>query len=490
MSFKRQVAYNTTVQVIGKAIVTLLSVFVTILLTRHLGPTGYGYYNTAVTFVGFFIVLADLGVYPILVREMSQRPEERERIYGNIVVYRTLSALLVMLLAFLVGSLMPYPQIVKFAIGIYALASFFGLLVNLVMAVFQINYRMDLPTISDVLGRALYLFLLFFGLQRGYGLYGIFWLLVLTTIFNLILNLVLGRRYIKFKPAFEFPFIKEFFKESLPMGLVTILGMIHFKIDTILLSVMKPAYDVGLYGAAYRIFENLIIIPGIFVGLMFPKFSELYIQDRNILKNTFQKTIDILILAVMPILILFFLLSPYLIQIIAGSDFAPSALALRILVFSLPFTFLISPFSYLLVASKKQTRLIYVWGAMSILNIVLNLIYIPKYSYRGAAAITVVTEMLTLITLYILVNKSLNIWPKFGYLFKIILPSLILGIGFYFLSKSQIFNLTYFINHSLIIQIIIVIIVLLLGLLIFLALLLLFRVIRKDEILEIIKIRQ
>jgi len=487
MSFKRQVAYNTTVQVIGKAIVTLLSVFVTILLTRHLGPTGYGYYNTAVAFVGFFIVLADLGVYPILVREMSQRPEERERIYGNIVVYRTLSALLVMLLAFLVGSLMPYPQIVKFAIGIYALASFFGLLVNLVMAVFQINYRMDLPTISDVLGRALYLFLLFFGLQRGYNLYGIFWLLVLSTIFNLILNLALGRRYIKFKPAFEFPFIKEFFKESLPMGLVTILGMIHFKIDTILLSVMKPAYDVGIYGAAYRIFENLIIIPGIFVGLMFPKFSELYIQDRNILKNTFQKTIDILILAVMPVLILFFLLSPYIIQIIAGSGFAPSALALRILVFSLPFTFLISPFSYLLVASKKQTRLIYVWGAMSILNIILNLILIPYFSYRGAAVVTVFTEAVTLVILFYLLRTALHIRAAFGYLRKIIVPSLFFAFVFWFLLKIPFLEFERFLNYGILAQLIQAVFMLGLGAALYLLFLLLFRVVAIDDLKELIK---
>jgi len=392
-----------------------------------------------------------------------------------------------MLLAFLVGSLMPYPQIVKFAIGIYALASFFGLLVNLVMAVFQINYRMDLPTISDVLGRAFYLFLLFFGLREGYGLYGIFWLLVLSTTFNLVLNLALARRFMRPKLSFELPLIREFLKESLPMGAVTILGMIHFKIDTILLSVMKPAYDVGIYGAAYRIFENLIIIPGIFTGLLFPRLSALYLNDKLTFRNTLQKGINVLILMALPFIIIFYSLAPYLIQIIAGSEFSDSAIALKILVLSLFATYLISIFSNSLVAAKKQSYLIYVWLCMSIVNIILNLIFIPKFSYKGAASITVVTEMLTLGMLYVLMNKLLKIKANFGYLLKIMAPLLILSAGFYFLSRASLFNFTQFANNSLIMQLLIVISALVFGLVAFLVLLLIFKAIDKDEILEIIR---
>jgi len=490
MSFKRKIAYNTIVQIIGKAIVTILSVFITILLTRYLGPSGYGQYNIAITFVGFFVVLADLGVYPILIREMSQHPENREKIYGNVVVYRTFSALLTMGLAFLIGFLMPYPDIVKFAIGIYAIATFVSLLSGLVMAVFQINYRMDLPTITDVLGRALYLLILFFAIQKGYSLYGIFWLLVITSVFNLVLNLILGRRYIKLKPSFDLSFMKSFWKESLPLGLATILGLIHFKIDTILLSVMKPSFDVGLYGASYRVFENLIVIPSIFVGLIFPKISELYFKDKESFVRIFQKTINVLVMMVLPIIIIFYFLAPNLIQIIAGNKFYGAILPLRILLFSLFATFLIGIFSYSLIAAKKQVVLIYVWLVISIVNIILNLIFIPKYSYQGAAATTVATEILTLVALYILVNKSLNIKPKFDYLFKAIFPSLILGAGFYFLSKSQIFRLADFASERLIIQVPVVIIALLLGLFAFLILLLLFKVIKKNEILEIIKIKQ
>lgn len=489
MSFKHQVAYNATVQVAGKALVTIFSVFVTILLTRYLGPVGYGHYNTIITFVGFFVILGDLGVYSILVREMSQHPEQREKIYGNVFSYRVLSGFVTMMLAFLIALFLPYPEVVKFGIGIFAIASFISLVVGIVMAVFQINYRMDLPTVTEVLTRALYLLLAFLAIKQRYSLYGIFWLLVLTMFLNLLLNLFLSRRYIKLKLAFDISFIREFLKESLPMGIVAILGTIHFKIDTILLSFLKTSFDVGIYGASYRIFENLIIIPYIFIGLMFPKFSELYIHDKELLKNTFQKTIDVLILLFIPVTVLFFITAPYLIQVVAGGKFSQSVIPLRILLISLPFTFLIAPFSYLLIASKKQKKLIYVWSIASVLNIVLNLIFIPYFSYKGAASVTVLTEAISLIILMYLALTQVNIRPIFGYLKRVALPAILLILSMWEVLKIPSLSYERFINYSLLIQLIQSIFILALGGILYILFLLVFKVISTDALKDLIKYR-
>jgi len=487
MSFKRQVAYNTIIQLTGKAVAILLSVIITIALTRHFGPTGYGYYNTVITFVGFFIVLADLGVYPILVREMSQRPKEKEQIYATVFFYRVISSLVTMGFAFLVGFLMPYPQLVKLAIGIYALSAFLSLLISLIMAVFQINYRMDLPTFVEISSRILYLFTLLWGLKQGYNLYGIFWLLVVATVVNLVLDLALSQRYMKTKIVFDFELLKGFLKESLPMGLATILGLIHFKVDTILLSVMKPAADVGIYGAAYRIFENLIIIPGIFVGLLFPRLSELYLQDSEGLRRVFQKAIDLLLMAVLPTIVIFYFLSPYLIETMAGPQFAPAHLALRILLASLFATFLVSLFSYLCIASKKQKILIYLWAAFSLLNILLNLLFIPLFSYKGAALTTVVTEFGVLFTLYFIVNNLIRIRPSFGFLGRLFLPTAFLILFYLLIFRIPTLSFATFQKFSLLVQFLYTTSLLLLGFLLYGLLLIIFQVVDRNEILEIIR---
>ena len=49
-----------------------------------------------------------------------------------------------------------------------------------------------------------------------------------------------------------------------------ILGIVHFRIDTVLLSILKPLADVGVYSVAYRFIEQVLYIPSFFVAASFP----------------------------------------------------------------------------------------------------------------------------------------------------------------------------------------------------------------------------
>lgn len=487
MSFKRQIAYNTTVQLAGKALCILISTVIVMLLTRYLGPSGYGQYNIAITFVGFFIVLADLGVYQIAVREMAQKAEEREKILGNVFVYRFFSALFVFLFAFLVGLLMPYENLVKLAIGIVAIQSFLGILTGSLISIYQVNYRMDLPALAEVLSRGLFLALVFGAIYFKFNLLGIFWFLVLVNFFNLLLVYLQSRPFLKLKPQVSLLYLKNFLKESLPMGLVVILSMIHFKSDTIILSLFKPSFDVGIYGASYRVYENLFLIPTIFIGLLFPKFSELFLKDKDHLKRILQRAIDLLILAVFPTVVFFFLFAPLIILVIAGKDFSLSIPPLRILLLTLFWIFLTIPLTNLLVAAKKQRELIKVFGIMAILNIMLNLFLIPRFSFIGAAWATFFSNFFVFLSVFILAKKLLKVVPDFSLLKKIFplsVLSLLLICPFSFWSLLSLKN---FQNLNLPFQLALTVFLLVLGFLIYFGLLFLFKIIKKEEISEIIK---
>lgn len=487
MSFKRQIVYNTTAQILGKAIVLILSVFITILLTRALGPVGYGHYNTVIAFVGFFIVLADLGIYPILVREMAQNPKERMKIYGNAFSYRLFSALFIFSLAALLGILMPYNPSVKLAIAIFALGAFLLTLINFSIAIFQIHYRMDLPTAADLLGRFVYLVLLIFGLKYGISLSAIFWLFAFSAALNLFVNFYLGTRYLPLKFFFDTEQLKSFLRESLPMGVVAVLAAMHFKIDTIFLSLFKPAYDVGIYSAAYRVFESLMIIPGVFSGLIFPRLAELYTQDRRAFSQLLQKSFDSLALMVFPVVIIFYFLAPQVIQIVAGEQFSISVIPLRILLVSLFGIYFIGILNYALIAARKQVVLIYLWLFISVLNILLNLILIYRYSYRGAAMATLITEILAALVLLLTLKRLLKIRLNFIYLLKTVVPAVFLFFVFYLFAKSPFLSLAYFLKLSLLLQVVASVVIIAGALFIFLLLLLIFRLISKREILDIIK---
>jgi len=202
--------------------------------------------------------------------------------------------------------------------------------------------------------------------------------------------------------------------------------MIHFKGDTFLLSIFKPQEDVGIYSASYRIFENLIFLPGIFLGLVFPRLSYFAKNDKHHLKVFFQKIFNIMIFSVLPLTLFFALLAPYIVQIIAGPEYFGSIFPTMILSISLIAIFLSAPFSQLIIATGKQKTLIVTSLIVMTVNIILNLIFIPKYSYTAAAIITLSTEFLLMILLIIFTKVQNNFLPKLTILFKLIIPSVIL----------------------------------------------------------------
>ncbi len=457
MFFRRLIAYNALVQIIGKALGIAFSLGTVILLTRYLGIAGFGQYSTALAFVGFFVILADLGIYGITVREMAQKKEKKVKILSNVFIYRIFSSFLIFGVAFFISLLMPYDPIVKLAIGIVALQSLFASLTTFYGTIFQVNYRMDLPTFIEIFSRALYFALTYLAIQFKFNLLGIFWFFVISTFINLLLVYLLSLKFIKLKLQLDWKFLRYFFRESWPLGLVAVLGMINFQIGIILLSFSKPMNDVGIYGSAYRVFENLIIIPVIFVNLIFPKLSQLIKKDFAESKKFFQKTFNILLIVVFPIVIFFFFLAPYCIYIIAGKEFIAASEPLKVLMVVLLFTFLSYPLTQLLVAGGKQKWLI--WNAAFFIGptIILNLIFIPHYTYNGTALATLITTFINFLFLLILTHYLLKIQPNFNLIKKLILPSSLLIFFLYLILSTSFFSQERFSQISLINQLLLAI---------------------------------
>lgn len=452
MSFRRLVVYNTIIQIIGKALGAAISLATVIFLTRYLGTAGFGQYSTALAFVGCFVIIADLGIYTITVKEFAQKNKQRQKILGNVFIYRLFSALVIFVVAFLISLLMPYEPIVKLAIAIVSLQSIFAILSAFWGTVFQVNYRMDIPTFVDIFARLLFFISIFLAIHFKLNLLGIFWLLLVSTFLNFLLVYLLGLKFIKPRLRLDWRFWRYFIKESWPVGLATVLGMISFQIGTILLSIYKPMSDVGIYSSAYRVFENLIFIPIIFVNLIFPKLSELYRKDFNQLKNIFQKTFDILLTTVFPFAIFFFFLAPHCIYIVAGEDFIAAHYPLKILVLVLILVFLYYPLTQLLVAAGKQKWLVSVSALSITLAIVLNLIFIHHYSYNGVAFVVLASAIIIFLSLLALNYYLIKFMPSFLLLKKLILPSLIMGIFLYLLLSTSFFSLEKFAQFGIIKQ--------------------------------------
>jgi O-antigen/teichoic acid export membrane protein len=218
----------------------------------------------------------------------------------------------------------------------------------------------------------------------------------LGTLTQFVYGWIVTRRFERFALRLEPALARAMLVESVPLAAVTLLSLVHFKVDTLLLSIMQPAHDVGVYGVAYKVHEVIIGFPGLFVGLLFPLFSRLAQQDPARLRVVFQRAFDVLALASVGVALLVYVAAPRL-ALVLGAEMA--ARPMRILALALPPIFLSLGFTHLLLAESKQRWLVPMYALLVVVNVLGNAVLIRTYSYLGAAAVTVGTETLALVIL-------------------------------------------------------------------------------------------
>lgn len=415
-------------QFVGKAIVTAIGIVILGLLTRYLGVTGYGEYTVVFAFLGFFAVVADFGLFTVVVRDIAKDPERKEQIFGNAFAVRIVLALGVLILAPLVGFLIPrYGFDIKAGIGIAAFASFFILLNQTLAAVFQAHLRMDRVVIVDTVGKALVLVLVAYCIRRHFGFLAIVAVNSVANLAAFALSLVLARPFFRVRVIFDWEYWRRLVPEILPLGVILMLGMVYLRIDHIILSLVWGPWQVGIYGVPYKILEILSSLPAIFVGSVLPIISKYLVDRDERLLGSIQRAFDFLILLAVPLMFGVFILAPGIIGLFAGAEFALSVPLLRILVFASGLIFLGTLAGNVIVAANLQRRLVKIYLISVIGNVGLNLIFIPIYSFYAAAVITVLTEAWACAAALVVVRKHLGWVPKAGSLGRAVLASLVMS---------------------------------------------------------------
>ena len=412
MRVARKIAYNVAVSTVSKVLSTVLALVAIGIIARYLGQDGFGNYATVLAFFSFFAALSDLGLYSISTREISRDGADEEKIMGNMFTLRILSSLVVLVVSPLIVYFFPYTLEVKYSIIIAAAAYVFSCAYQILNGVFQKNLAMDKVAISEFLGKALQVALIVIVVKLRMNFNWIVSAILFNMIFSFLLVLWWSRRYINLRPMFDFSYWKKFLLESYPVGIAAIITFLYFKMDTILLSIMRSSGDVGIYNAAYKVIENISFFPGMIMGLIFPIMSHSIFSDRPRFKDISDKTFKIFVLLVVPLVIGTLFLSDGIIHLIGGVGFAQSGTVLMILIFALAFIFFGNFYNSVLLAGNLQKKLMWVLGAAAVFNISVNYFFaIPVYSYMGAAVVSVLTELIVAGATFYLAAKELKYFP-------------------------------------------------------------------------------
>lgn len=428
----KKIAYNTIISVLAKVLGTAMALVIIGLITRYLGQNGFGEYSTILAFLYIFSILADLGLYSIALREVSKQGADETQIVSQAFSFRFWSGLLIFGIGAGIVWFLPYSLQVKIGVGIAALGFWLLSNIQILMTVFQKYLKMEKAALAELVGRAVQLGLVAFFIWKKLSFLSIILTVSLSAAANFFFIYLFVQKYVPVKIKWSPSYWKKMLRESYPLAVSAVFVMIYFKLDTIMLSLMKPAGDVGIYGLAYKILESLIFFPALFVGLIMPLLSKYAQLNQDEFKRVAQKGLEVLLIFAVPLAIGGLALSGPIIKFIAGQGFEPAANVLDILIFATAIIFLGSLFSNMIIAIEKQRSLAKIYGLGAIFNFTVNLILIPKFSYLGAASSTLLTEALVTLLMMVVIKKAINYFPNFKPLVRICLASLIMGAALYF----------------------------------------------------------
>lgn len=389
-----RIGLSTFAQGTGKILSVLIGLFSVGILTRYLGVTAYGSYALVFAYLAFFGAVSDLGLNVTVINELSKK-QNLERLTGSYLWLKILTSLASFVIPVALLVIFPYSNFQKTAIFIGAFAFGIGNLAGFGNTFLQARLRLDLMTAIDLVGRVV---TLFFTLLLIYFKANLLMLLLAVLMGNLsivVLNYLFIKSHIKIDYRFDSQLITILLKKSLPIGLASLLSLFYFRIDTVLLSVFKGTKDVGIYSLSYKIFENLLIFWAFYIGAFFPLFSR-YHNEKNTPKYSGLLKKSIVIALVFGGVVMFsgILFAPLAIKILGGSGFDESVLPLRILFLASSLFFINTLFYYLIFIKDKVNVLLGSLFVSLVINVILNLALIPKYSYVGASIATVITELL------------------------------------------------------------------------------------------------
>jgi O-antigen/teichoic acid export membrane protein len=396
MNKAKLIAQNTGYLIVGNLLSKITSLFSVILIARYLGDIGYGKYSFAFAFISFFSIISELGIYQILVRDISRDPEIARKMIGSAILIKSALAVLAFIAAILSIRIMGYTDANIKAVEIAALLLFIEIF-NPYSAIYEASLKMKYPIFFLLIGNLLMLALI--ALVK-YSNLGLNFIILATLVPNVIKNTLIflfSIRHEKMRFDVDFKICKYLVKSSLPLALSSVFTIIYYRIDTVMLSMMVGDASVGIYSAAYKISEAFILIPSILMTSIYPLMSKHLENSNNILAFSYEKSIKYLFSLALPIAVGITMLSDKIILTIYGDGFRGSIVALQILIWATALIFLNYTSNSLFVATKRQNFVLFFTGAGAIINILLNLVLIPKYSYSGASIATVLTEFSTLI---------------------------------------------------------------------------------------------
>jgi O-antigen/teichoic acid export membrane protein len=421
-------------RLVGYGIGVLLTVASAALLFRHLGVGDGGRYVTALALVALVSGVTELGLTAVGVRELATRPrEERTMLMRNLLGLRLVLTAAGVAAAVGFAALVGYAQAVVLGVALAGAGAVATAVQSTLGVALTAGLRFGWITVLELLRQVLTVVGIAVLVLVGAGLLPFLALAVPVAVVVLLMTAWVVRGDVPLVPSFDRLEWRALIWEVLPFAAATVIAAVYFRAAMIVLSIVSTSTETGYFGAPFRITEVLLLVPGLVVGAAFPIFARAARDDHERLAYGLDRVFQACAVLGGCLLVPLLLGAEFVIEVVAGDEFAASAPVLRIQSLALMLAFLNSVVFYTLLSIRRYRELLLLAGGALAISIALAAVLGSTSGAEGAAIATVVAELCALLAGLIAVRRaapslvpSLAGLPRVGLAVALALPPLLI----------------------------------------------------------------
>ncbi len=435
-------AKSSIIVFIGVVLSKVLTYVYKIIVARNFNPSEFGRFSLAIMVFGLVVAFASLGLTEGLLRYVSLY---RKKDVGKVkylfkfsLIVSIISSVFAGVVLFLLSDfiaigifsdsgLIIYLRVISLIIPLFIVS---GIFLSVIRAFENIT---SYTFIVNVFENGVKLVALIVLILAGVGRSAIVLSYLFGAVGLLAVSYLASRKYLSqiivWKGDIEdkSSLRGEFLSYSWPIIFMAVVGSFFYWTDSFVIGYFSSSADVGFYGVAFSVVALLGIAPELFMQMFFPlivrEFSNKKIEVIRELSKQVTKWIFILNI---PLFVMMILFPGAIINILFGEAYLSGQGALRVLALGSFVSSLFVNSSNSLLSMRGKSKLILTnVVVISIFNLILNILLIPKFGLLGAAYSTTASWIILNSVLLIEVNHYLSIIPLRKRMVRIGLVSII-----------------------------------------------------------------
>ncbi len=383
-------------------------------VSRVLGVSNIGVVNYIDGIIDYCILFCALGVGSLGVREIAKVKEDQSKVnevYSSLFSFNLILTLVgcgvLTYLSFCVEYFKDYKEflwigILKLFFYVFSTEWFFQGLSNF-----------KFITTRSLLVRTLFTISIFIFVRTKEDVVIYYLLFVLMPVINAIINFIYSRKFVKF--SISSIHINTYLVAIISYGFYRILTSMYTTFNVVYLGSVTDVEQVGFFSTSTKVYFIIMSVFTAFTTVMVPKVSELLAKrDSKALSEISYKTFDVIFMVSVPMIVIFYVYAPLIINIIAGPGFEGAIVPFKIVMLLLLVIALEQVIIQQFLMAIKDSKCIVVLSSIgATVGILLNVIFTEKYGAIGSAISWTCSEISILIVSLFFFKKYFNLFLPF-----------------------------------------------------------------------------